>query len=178
MNRVTAFIALALAAFALSGCVADRGPSTSPAATPGAGASRAATAPPSSAATPTAEQQSARLSEGAKRYATSIGGKSRRGKTLYFIIGASTTSEAAAQAALDTAKPSFGDLQSYFIVQKSDNFAGMRPGWWIVVEPYREKKHVAEQLVFAQRGFPDAYVSRAKVKTTDPIPVYEDAVGL
>jgi hypothetical protein len=175
-----------LAAFAVAGCAAGTGSKPGVATPPGvtatapasAAASQSAAASSAATAAPTAAQLAAPLSAGAKRYAKSIGGVSHRGETLYFIVGISAKSEAEAQAALDAATPTFGDMQSYFIVQKSDNFKGMRPGWWIVVEPYRDKKHVGEQMVFAQRGFPDAYATRATVMTNDPIPVYEDAVGL
>ena len=185
-GALTAFGAL-LAALALTGCAAVTGPKPAANTPPSAGATTAPTAgaasqplaaSSSATAAPTAEQLAAPLSADAKRYAKSIGGVSHKGETLYFIVGMSARSEAEAQAALDAATPTFGDMQSYFIVQKSDNFKGMRPGWWIVVEPYRERKHVAEQMVFAQRGFPDAYATRATVMTSDPIPVYEDAVGL
>jgi len=67
------------------------------------------------------------------------------------------------------------DVQMYFIVQKSDNFDGMKPGWWVIVESYR-KQPDEEQLVWVKRAFPEAYVKKATVMTADPIPVYEDLV--
>jgi hypothetical protein len=109
-------------------------------------------------------------------YAKGLGGTSHQGETLHFVIGASVKSEEEAQALLDEATPRFGDMQSYFIVQRSDNFQGMRPGWWVVVETYRAEPS-EENLSFDRRGFPDAYVKRATVRTSDPIPVYEDMVG-
>ena len=93
------------------------------------------------------------------------------------MIGASVKSEAEAQMALDKAIPSFGDMQSYFIVQHSDNFDGLEPGWWIVIEAYYSQPEQSE-LDFGRRGFADAYVKQAQVLTSDPIPVYEDALGL
>jgi hypothetical protein len=109
-------------------------------------------------------------------YAKSLGGTSHQGETLHFVIGASVKSEEEAQALLDEATPRFGDMQSYFIVQRSDNFQGMRPGWWVVIETYRAEPS-EENLSFDRRGFPEAYVKSATVRTSDPIPVYEDMVG-
>jgi hypothetical protein len=109
-------------------------------------------------------------------YAKSLGGTSHDGETLYFVIGASVERERTAQAMLDDATPRFGDMQSYFIVQISDNFEGMEPGWWVIIEAYRSEPS-AENLDFGRRGFPDAYVKQATVRTVDPIPVYEDMVG-
>lgn len=109
-------------------------------------------------------------------YARSIGGTNHEGETLYFIIGASVRTEAEAQAALDRAIPLFGDMQSYFIVQRSNAFDGMKAGWWVVVEAYR--KHPSPEILdFARRAFPDAYVKRATVGVSAPVPVYEDLVG-
>ena len=109
-------------------------------------------------------------------YAQSLGGSSHEGETLYFVIGASVDSEQAAQTMLEDATPRFGDMQSYFIVQLSDNFEGMKPGWWVVIEAYRGEPS-AENLDFDGRGFSEANVKQAIVKTADPIPVYEDVVG-
>ena len=108
-------------------------------------------------------------------YSQSIGGVDHKGETLFFIIGASLQTEARAQKALDRAIPLFGDMQSYFTVQRSDSFDGMRAGWWIVTEAYR-KSPSPENLDLARRAFPDAYVKRAVVKVSSPIPVYEDLV--
>jgi hypothetical protein len=109
-------------------------------------------------------------------YARSIGGTSHEGKTLYFVIGASVKSEDDAQSKLEHAIPIFGDMQSYFIVQNSDNFGGMKPGWWVIVEAYNRKPS-KENLDFAKRAFPDAFVRKAIVRTSDPIPVYEELVA-
>jgi hypothetical protein len=109
-------------------------------------------------------------------YAQSLGGISHEGETLYLVVGATLDSEEQAQAMLDNATPLFGDMQSYFIVQKSDNFEGLEPRWWVVLEAYRSEPS-PENLNFDRRGFPMAYVQRATVRTSDPIPVYEDVVG-
>lgn len=114
-------------------------------------------------------------SEKPTAYAESIGGTDHKGETLYFIIGGSLKTEAGAQKTLDRAIPLFGDMQSYFTVQHSDSFDGMRAGWWIVTEAYR-KPPSPENLDLARRAFPDAYVKRAVVKVSSPIPVYEDLV--
>ncbi len=116
------------------------------------------------------------VSEKSTAYAQSIGGTDHKGETLFFIIGASLRTEAGAQKAIDRAIPLFGDMQSYFIVQRSDSFDGMKAGWWIVAEAYR-KLPSPENVEFARRAFPDAYVKRAVVKVSAPIPVYEDLVG-
>lgn len=109
-------------------------------------------------------------------YAETLGGTSHEGETLYFVIGAILDSEQQAQGKLDNATPLFGDMQSYFIVQKSDNFEGLDVTGWVVLEAYRNEPS-PENLDFDRRGFPSAYVQRAAVRTSDPIPVYEDVVG-
>ena len=43
-------------------------------------------------------------------------------------------------------------------------------------EAYRSEPS-QENLDFDRRGFPDAYVASATVRTADPIPVYEDGKG-
>jgi hypothetical protein len=48
-------------------------------------------------------------------------------------------------------------MQSYFIVQLSDSFDGLEPGWWIVIEAYYNEPEESE-LDFGRRGFADAYV--------------------
>jgi hypothetical protein len=109
-------------------------------------------------------------------YAEGLGGTSHEGETLYAVIGASAETEREAQRLLEDALPSFGDMQSYFIVQRSDNFEGMDPGWWVVIEAYYNNPD-SDELDFCRRGFPDAYVKEVTVRTPDPIPVYEDMVG-
>ncbi len=109
-------------------------------------------------------------------YAEGLGGTSHEGETLYVVIGASVVTEREAQKLLEDALPSFGDMQPYFIVQRSDNFEGMDPGWWVVIEAYYNYPDSSE-LEFARRAFPDAYVREVTVWTSDPIPVYEDMIG-
>jgi hypothetical protein len=110
-------------------------------------------------------------------YAQSLGGTSHEGETLQLVIGALLDSEQAAQATLLEATARFGDMQSYFIVQLSDNFEGMEPGWWVILEAYWDEPS-PENLDFDRRGFPEAYVTSATVMTSDPIPLYEDMVGV
>ncbi len=95
---------------------------------------------------------------------------------LYFVVGARVATEREAQVILGDALPYFGDMQPYFIVQRSDNFDGLEPGWWVIIEAYRNEPS-AENLAFDQRGFADISVESATVLTADPIPVYEDLVG-
>ena len=115
------------------------------------------------------------VSQESRDYAESLGGTSHKGEKLYFVIGASVRSEAQARSLLEPAK-AVGDMQSYFIVQSSDNFDGMTPGYWVVFEAYRAYPS-QDNIDFDRRPFPDAYVKSAVVLTDDPIPVYEDMVG-
>jgi len=135
-------------------------------------------APPAPAGTQNATSTTAadELSDSLE-YARSLGGIPRKGETLHLVVGASVETEAEAQALLREAMPFFGDMQSYFIVQKSDNFEGMAPGRWIIIEAYDEMPS-AENIEFGRRAFPEATVTVAKVLTSDPIPVYEDRLGL
>ncbi len=119
----------------------------------------------------------ASLSESAIDYARQLGGTPQDGETLYVIIGASMNFEDLVQQRIDDATLAFGDMQSYFIVQKSDNFEGMEPGWFVAIEAYRDEAHANDSLDFARRGFEDPYIKRVVVRTGDPIPVYEDLVG-
>ena len=117
------------------------------------------------------------ISAAASVYAEDLGGTPHRGHTLYFLVGASLDSEEAARTLLDEVAPLFGDMQSYFIVQNSSNLDGMEPGRWVIVEAYRDEPS-AENLDFARRAFPEAHVVEATVLTEDPIPVYEEIMGL
>lgn len=105
-------------------------------------------------------------------YAPGIGRTSQKGETLYFILGASLKSEDDAQSSLNNALPMLGSMQSHFIVQKSDSFEGMRPGWWVILAAHRTKPSKAN-LDLAKRAFPGASVRTAIVRTSDPIPVCE-----
>ena len=190
-------VAGAAIAATLSGCSAGSPPTASaPARTAPTTAPASAAAPatvavqpavpstpavsaPSTTATPAAKPKppvGKPLSAASKRYAKELGGTSHQGETLYFIIGRSFKTEAAATKALKQARPYFGDMQDYFVVQRSDNFSEMRPGWWVLVEGYRKASNAKNQRAFAQRAFTSAYVKKATVKTADPIPVYEDLV--
>jgi len=109
------------------------------------------------------------VSQESRDYAESLGGTSHEGEKLYFIIGASLRSEAQAKTQLGPAK-AVGDTQMYFIVQLSDNFEGMTPGYWVIFEAY-DGYPATEDIEWCRRAFPDAYVKSAIVRTDDPIPV-------
>jgi hypothetical protein len=164
--RIVAHGLIALAVATALGCT-TRTSTTSPEASPGTPAigTEAPTVP-----SPTP-------SEGSLAYASEIGGIPHEGEELFLVVGASFASENAARTALDEALPVFGDMQPYFIVQHSDNFEGMEPGRWLVVEAYRDTPS-EESLDFGRRAFPNLTVSSVVVRTRDPIPVYEDLVGL
>lgn len=108
-------------------------------------------------------------------YARKLGGVTQSGKRLWVILGRTAETEAEAQEALDAALPTFGDMQSYFIVQHSDGFEGLPLGQWVVIEAY-EAAPSSENLDLARRGFADADVAEVTVKTGDPVPVYEQVV--
>jgi len=109
------------------------------------------------------------VSQESRDYAAWLGGTSHQGERLYFVIGASLGSEAQAKARLEPAK-AVGDMQSNFIVQLSDNFDGMTPGYWVIFEAY-DGYPSDDDLFFCRRAFSDAYVKPATVLTDDPIPV-------
>lgn len=125
---------------------------------------------------PTVAEGLPKLSSASAAYARGLGGKSHEGETLYVVIGASENSEAAATGKLKAAGPSFGDMQSYLIVEHSDHFEGMRPGYWVLVEAFRTQASAQQNISLTQRSFPDAYVKRVVVRCDDPIPVYDDLV--
>ena len=127
-------------------------------------------AAPTTAAAPTTTTTVVGVSDESKAYAASIGGTDRYGQTLWFVIGqGALSSEAQAKTLLEPAK-AVGDMQSYFIVQLSDNFDGMTPGYWIIFEAYSGYPEEHE-LEFCRRPFPDCYVKKATVMTHDPIPL-------
>jgi len=116
------------------------------------------------------------LSEESLSFARSLGGSPHQGDSLFLIIGATAGSEKEAKVLLQNALPLFGDMQPYFIVQKSDAFEGLDPGEWIVIEAYRAQPS-AENIQFAKRAFPDAVIRKVVARNRDPIPVYEDMTG-
>jgi len=67
------------------------------------------------------------------------------------MVGGTFGTEAESQAALDKATRSFGDRQAFFIVQRSESFAGMTLGQWVVVEAHF-KTPTDDYLEFARRG--------------------------
>jgi hypothetical protein len=109
------------------------------------------------------------VSQGSRDYAASLGGTDRYGETLWFVIGESVKSEARAKELLEPAK-AIGDTQMYFIVQLSDNFDGMRAGYWVIFEAY-DHNPPDYDVDWCRRAFPEAYVKKATVMTHDPIPV-------
>jgi hypothetical protein len=127
------------------------------------------TSAPVSTEAPTTTEAPNPVSQESLDYAEWLGGTSHVGEELYFVIGASVGSEEEALALLEPAK-AVGDMQSNFIVQLSDNFAGMTPGYWVIFEAYTGYPS-ADDLFFCRRPFPDAYVKTATVLTDDPIPV-------
>ena len=131
---------------------------------------------PSADSSPATAAKSSGVSAKSLAYARSVGGSDYEGQTFNFIVGGTFGTEAEAQAALDKALQVFGGAQEYFIVQRTDSFAGMVPGSWVVVEAHF-KAPTAKSLELARRGFPGAHVVRARVLVSDPIPVYEDFVG-
>ena len=169
-------VAVALLAVALAILVLGRGTRGSGGTSSGSGSSAGgattSTAPGSKPATdswypPTGDRIA---------YARRIGGVSHLGQTLYVILGATEKTEAAARARLDAAIPKFADTELYYIVQKSDNFTGLPAGQWVVIESYREQGNalLKENLDFGRLVGPDPRVVKVVVKTSDPIPVYED----
>ena len=182
MSKLAVAAVSAAAVLVLAGgCGAKLSPPTeTPAATasPTVTASAPATVASSVPLTPETSPSASQIepSANALDYAKSLGGSSHEGERLYLIVGASVGTENEAQALLDRATPAFGDMQTYFIVQRSDNFDGLTPGLWVLIEAHRKQPSAAD-MQLAKRGFRDAYVKSAIVRTSDPIPVYEDLVS-
>lgn len=184
MRGTFAVVLLVVLMVAVAGCSELGG---SPASTEGAGVTTSASitaatteapatttlaATTTTVAPTTTTKKKVTLSAEALDYAASLLGSSHLGEKLYFVIGISVATEAEALDQLEGAK-GVGDMQSYFIVQRSDNFEGMTPGWYVVFEAYRDYPS-QDNIDFGRRPFPDAYVKSAIVRTSDPIPVYED----
>lgn len=175
--RALPFATAAVAGALLAGCASLIPPVTVTAtqtATRTAGTASATSSDPGTPPTPTRVR--AEPSSAAIEYAESLGGTSHAGETLFLVVGGTFSAEKDAQAALDDALPRFGDMQAYFIVQTGDNFDGLTPGTWVVIEAYHDQPP-QEDLQFDHRGFPRATVVQASVNTEDPIPVVEDVVG-
>lgn len=115
------------------------------------------------------------LSAHAIRRAEELGGKPRRGQRIYVVVGASASTEIDAQRALERAIPVFGDMQTYFCVQRADAFDGLAASLpYVVIEAYEDEGNAREGLQLAARGFSQPYVSAVVVLTDDPIPLYEE----
>ena len=134
--------------------------------------SRVITLPPAPQRRP-ASPETPSVSAQSLAYARKLGGTSHEGESLYFVIGDSVSTEAEARAKLQKALPLF-DTALYMIVQRSDNFEGMRPGWWVLLEAYRKASNAQDGAKWDKRGFADCYVKKTTVRTGDPIPVVED----
>ena len=171
----------AVLTLATSGCLGGPNapqqiPVSAGSSTTGAGSGASAPVAEGTSSAPATAAKPPGVSAKSLAYAQSIGGQDVKGQTFNFIVGGTYPTEAAAQAALDKAKPRFGDTQSFFIVQRSDSFEGMAPGSWVVVEAHF-KTPSDDNMTFARKGFPDASVVRARILVTDPIPVFENLVG-
>ena len=124
-----------------------------------------------------ASQEPLTLSANAIAYAAGLEGTSQLDQPLYLVVGASFGTEQEAQTALDAALPLFGDMQANYIIQLSDNFDGLEPGSFVLIEAYWEESNATGALDFGRRAFPDVYVQAVTAKTADPIPVYEQLEG-
>lgn len=103
-------------------------------------------------------------------------GKSHKGETLQLLILASEKTQAAANKVLLDTLPSFGDIQTYLVVEPTAHLKGLTPGLWVVFEAYRAKPS-ADTIDFMDRGPSSAYIKQATVLCDDPIPVVEDLEG-
>jgi len=103
-------------------------------------------------------------------------GKSHKGETLQLLIIASEKTKAAADKRLLDLLPVYGDIQTYLVVEPTDQLKGLAPGSWVVFEAYR-KVPEADTIDFMDRGPSPAYVKQVTVLTADPIPVVEDLEG-
>lgn len=103
-------------------------------------------------------------------------GTSHKGETLQLLVVATEKTKAAADKRLLELLPVYGDIQTYLVVEPSDQLKGLDPGSWVVFEAYR-KAPSADTIDFMNRGPSDAYVKQVTVLTADPIPVVEDLEG-
>jgi hypothetical protein len=164
-TRIVLAMMLVLVAMAAIGCTGAGTPASSDA-TPGVSED-------SASATDTLAPEAATSEDAALIRGM---GKSHKGETLQLLIIASEKSQAAADKVLLDTLPSFGDVQSYFVVEPTDHLKGLAPGLWVVFEAYREMPS-AETIEFMDRGPSAAYLKQATVLCDDPIPVVEDLEG-
>jgi len=123
---------------------------------------------PASPATP-------ELSAAAIDYSKSLGGKSHRGETLYFVVATEDASESVVVSRLSEAEPHFGDTANYFVVLKSEWFPELAPGTFILAEAHATAAAAQEALAWWD-GRDDAtwyrpVVRKVTVGTASPIPV-------
>jgi hypothetical protein len=118
------------------------------------------------------------VSGDALSYATQIGGTSHRGATLSAIIATSTVKEADAESALASLVRDQQASRPLFIVQRTDNFNGLRPGRFVVMEAFRSDQHATDAMQAQQEAFPNVEQCRVTPLNDDPIPVVEDITGL
>jgi hypothetical protein len=103
-------------------------------------------------------------------------GANQKGRSLYFVLYASESSKAAADAKYSKVVGMLEGPAQYVFVGRSNDFEGMAPGWWIVAMPCEEQNVAEGESAFAKRNGLDGYVKQATVKTDSPISV-NDAVG-
>jgi hypothetical protein len=113
-----------------------------------------------------------------KVYAKAMGGSSHKGQTLYLIVGATEPDLVRARRRLDWALVRFGDMETYYVIARSDSYTGLASGSWIVSEAYKVEANAkkAENLELASRFSAAPVVRKVTAKTADPVPVYEELV--
>lgn len=110
------------------------------------------------------------LTDAAIQHAYNLNGISRYGQSLYVIILASTQHEYQAKQRLEVVTRANPDLGAWFIVQKSNNFEGMNPGWYVAMAAFENKANALQQLKRISRVVRHANIKQAIPRTHDPYP--------
>jgi hypothetical protein len=108
-----------------------------------------------------------------------MAGVAHTGETIGVMIVASETDRAGAEARRQQAQEALGEFQTYFLIDLSDHYEGMTPGYWVVFEAYSTLARAQAAAVdnapwLNSRGI-DPYAKSATVKCADTFVLVDEA---
>lgn len=98
-------------------------------------------------------------------------GTRHTGSAIYTLIVASERTRGDAERRREDAASALGEFETYFVIDRSEHYEGMRPGWWVVFEPYKTRSQAVGAMEqtrswLAGRGI-EPYVKRVVVRCRD-----------
>jgi hypothetical protein len=185
---VRAMIRCAVPALAAAGACLVVAGCTLPFATPTTGPqpSAVATQPPPAAATIATEAPPAPETPLATAAAVDLDprhaslARSHKGATIGVMIVGSSARRTDADAAAAKARAALSEFDTYFVVDRSDHYAGMTPGLWVAFEAHKTVAQARDSLSQATswlegRGI-RGYAKGVTVRCSDRFVIFETAV--